>query len=190
MNYVCEKQTGPTPTCDFRSGKIILQQEISPEQIKKLLAEGKTDLFTKFISKKNNRPFKAFLIVKDGKTAFDFPPREGKARTKSGEPPPKIDFTGKSEVGKCPKCGGKVFDTEAGYLCENSQLEAKSCKFKIGKIILEQPIDAVQAAKILKDKKSDVLDKFISKSGKPFPAFLVMDKKGQITFEFPSRDEE
>jgi DNA topoisomerase-3 len=191
MNYVCEKQTGPTPTCDFRSGKIILQQEIAPEQIKKLLAEGKTDLLTKFISKKNNRPFKAFLIVKDGKTAFDFPPREGKARTKSGEPPPKLDFTGKAVVGKCPKCGGQVFDTEAGYICENSQREAKRCTFKpIGKTILEQPIDAVQAAKILKDKKSDVLDKFISKSGKPFPAFLVMDKKGKITFEFPSRDEE
>ena len=191
MNYVCEKQTGPTPTCDFRSGKIILQQEISPEQIKKLLAEGKTDLFTKFISKKNNRPFKAFLIVKDGKTAFEFPPREGKARTKAGEPPPKIDFTGKAVVGKCPKCGGEVFDTEAGYICENSQRAEKRCTFKpIGKTILEQPIDAAQAAKILKDKKSDVLDKFISKSGKPFPAFLVMDKKGKITFEFPARDEE
>jgi DNA topoisomerase-3 len=191
MNYVCEKQTGPTPTCDFRSGKIILQQEISPEQIKKLLAEGKTDLFTKFISKKNNRPFKAFLIVKDGKTAFEFPPREGKSRTKAGEPPPKIDFTGKAVVGKCPKCGGQVFDTETGYLCENSQREAKRCTFKpIGKTILEQPIDAVQAAKILKDKKSDVMEKFISKSGKPFPAFLVMDKKGKITFEFPSRDDE
>ncbi len=191
MNYVCEKQTGPTPTCDFRSGKIILQQEIAPEQIKKLLAEGKTDLLTKFISKKNNRPFKAFLIVKDGKTAFDFPPREGKGRTKVGEPPPKIDFTGKSVVGKCPKCGGQVFDTEAGYICENSQREAKRCTFKpIGKTILEQPIDAVQAAKILKDKKSDVMEKFISKSGKPFPAFLVMDKKGKITFEFPARDDE
>jgi DNA topoisomerase-3 len=192
MNYVCEKQTGSTPTCDFRSGKIILQQEIAPEQIKKLLAEGKTDLFTKFISKKNNRPFKAFLVVKDGKTAFEFPPREGKARTKSGEPPPKIDFTGKAEVGKCPKCGGKVFDTEstAGYVCENSQREAKRCTFKpIGKTILEQPIDAMQAAKILKDSKSDVLDKFISKSGKPFPAYLVMDKKGKITFEFPEREE-
>jgi len=190
MNYVCEKQTGPTPTCDFRSGKIVLQQEISPEQIKKLLATGKTDLFTKFISKKNNRPFKAFLIVKDGKTAFEFPPREGKGRTKTGEPPPKIDFTGKTEVGKCPKCGGKVCDTEAGYICENSQLEAKSCKFKIGKTILEQPIEPAQATKILATKKSDVLDKFISKSGKPFPAFLVMDKKGKITFEFPARDDE
>ena len=117
-----------------------------------------------------------------------------RARKRAGaasprEPPPKIDFTGKTEVGKCPKCGGKVFDTEAGYLCENSQLAAKSCKFKIGKTILEQPIEPAQAQKILAANKSDLLDKFISKAGKPFPAFLVMDKKGKITFDFPPRDE-
>jgi DNA topoisomerase III len=193
MNYTCEHHVGPKPTCEFRSGKIILQQEISVEQVKKLLAEGKTDLLKGFISKKTNRKFEAMLIVKEGKTAFEFPVREGKGRRKSSEPPPKIDFTDKVVVGKCPKCGGQVFDTEAdaGYLCENSQREAKRCTFKpIGKTILEQPIDAVQAAKILKDKKSDVLEKFISKSGKPFPAFLVMDKKGKITFEFPARDDE
>jgi DNA topoisomerase-3 len=190
MNYVCEKQAGAEKTCDFRTGKIILQQEISPEQIKKLLAEGKTELLKGFISKKTNRKFEAFLILKDGKTAFDFPVRERKGRAgKASEPLPKIDFTGKTEVGKCPKCGGKVFDTEAGYICANSQLEAKSCKFKIGKAILEQPIEADQARKILAGSKSDLLDKFISKAGKPFPAYLVMDKKGKITFDFPPRDE-
>jgi DNA topoisomerase-3 len=191
MNYTCEHHVGPKPTCEFRTGKIILQQEISVEQVRKLLADGKTDLLKGFISKKTNRKFEAMLVVKEGKTAFEFPVREGKGRRKSSEPPPKVDFTGKTEVGKCPKCSGQVFDTEAGYICENSQREAKRCTFKpIGKTILEQPIDAVQAAKILKDKKSDVLEKFISKSGKPFPAFLVMDKKGKITFEFPTRDDE
>jgi DNA topoisomerase-3 len=190
MNYTCEHHVGPKPTCTFRTGKIILQQEISVEQVKKLLAEGKTDLLKGFVSNKTNRKFEAFLIVKDGKTAFEFVPRERKGKAKASEPPPKLDFTGKTEVGKCPKCGGKVFDTEAGYVCENSQREEKRCTFKsIGKTILEQPIDAAQAAKILKDGKSDVLDKFISKSGKPFPAFLVMDKKGKITFEFPEREE-
>ncbi|MGA2871331.1 MAG: topoisomerase C-terminal repeat-containing protein, partial [Verrucomicrobiota bacterium] len=190
MNYVCEKQAGAEKTCDFRTGKIILQQEISPEQVRKMLATGKTDLLKGFISKKTNRKFEAFLVVKDGKTAFEFVPREKKGKGgKPAEPPPKIDFTGKTEIGKCPKCGGKVFDTEAGYICENSQLEAKSCKFKIGKTILEQPIEAAQAQKILATNKSDLLDKFISKAGKPFPAFLVMDKKGKITFDFPPRDE-
>ncbi len=189
MNYVCEKQAGAAPTCDFRTGKIILQQEISPEQVKKLLAEGKTDLLKGFVSKKTNRKFEAFLALKEGKVAFEFAPRQSRGKTKSSEPAVKIDFTGKTEVGKCPKCGGKVFDTEAGYLCENSQREAKPCKFKIGKMILEQPIEPAQAQKILATKKSDLLDKFISKAGKPFPAFLVMDAKGKVTFDFPPRDD-
>ncbi len=48
MNYVCEKQTGPTPTCDFRTGKIILQQEISPEQVKKLLDDRQNGFAERF----------------------------------------------------------------------------------------------------------------------------------------------
>ncbi len=193
MNYLCENATGAAKTCTFKTGKIILQQPIEAAQVKKMLETGKTDLLTKFISKKNNRAFKAFLVIKDGGTAFEFAPREPKAgKAKNGapsEPLPKIDFTGLTPIGKCPKCGGNVFDTEQGYICEKSQLDAKACKFKIGKTILEQPIELAQAQKILADGKSDLLDKFISKAGKPFPAYLVMDAKGKITFDFPPRDE-
>jgi DNA topoisomerase-3 len=194
MNYICEKAAAAERTCTFRTGKIILQQEISPEQVKKLLAEGKTDLLTKFISKKNNRAFKAFLIVKDGGTAFEFPPREAKGRAGAAKgpkvPQPKIDFTGKEPLGKCPKCGGKIFDTEAGYLCEKSQADAKPCRFKINREILQQPIETAQAQKLLAAHKTDLLDKFVSKAGKTFPAYLVMDAKGKVTFEFPPREGE
>ena len=81
--YICEKATGPARTCDFRSGKVILQQEIPREQMVKLLTTGKTDLFTKFISKKN-RPFKAFLIKKpDGNVGFEFMARKEPAAKKT-----------------------------------------------------------------------------------------------------------
>lgn len=194
MNYLCQNATGPAKTCTFKSGKIILQQELAPEQMKKLLAEGKTDLLKGFISKKTNRKFEAFLVLKDGETKFEFAPREKKPRgaaktAPSGEPLPKIDFTGKESIGVCPKCGSKVFDTEAGYICERSQADSKPCKFKIGKVILEQPIELVQAKKILTDQKSDLLDKFVSsKTGKAFSAYLVMDEKGKTTFDFPPRE--
>jgi len=190
MNYVCENQAGSEKSCDFRTGKIILQQEISVDQVKKLLAEGKTDLLKGFVSKKTNRKFEAFLIVKDGKTAFEFAPRERKSKSGPKEPPPKIDFTGKESVGKCPKCGSTVFDTEAGYLCEKSQAEKKRCTFKLSREILQQPIEREQAKKLLATHKSDLLYKFISKAGKPFPAFLIMDEKGKVTFEFPPREGE
>jgi DNA topoisomerase-3 len=191
MNYVCEKATGPDKTCTFRSGKIILQQTIEPAQITKLLATGKTDLLKGFVSKKNNRKFEAFLVLKNGGTAFEFAPREKKGRAKNGtprEPQAKVDFTGKEALGQCPKCGGKVFDTEAGYICEKSQLDSRACKFKISREILQQPIEPAQVNKILASGKSDLLDKFISKAGKPFPAYLVMDEKGKVTFDFPPRE--
>ncbi|HTV62636.1 MAG TPA: DNA topoisomerase III [Verrucomicrobiae bacterium] len=191
MNYVCEQATGADRKCTFKTGKIILQQEIAPEQVRKLLGEGKTDLLRGFVSKKTGRKFEAFLVLKDGGTAFEFAPREKKVggkRLATKEPMPKIVFTGKEAVGVCPKCGGKVFDAEGGYFCEKSQVDARPCKFKINKEILGQPIEAAQAKKILADKKSDLLDKFISKAGKPFPAYLVMDEKGKISFEFPPRE--
>jgi len=188
----CEKATGPDKTCTFKTGKIILQQEMSPEQVKKLLNEGKTDLLKGFVSKKTNRKFEAFLVVKDGGTAFEFAPREkkGKAGGKSAapkEPLPKIDFTGKESLGQCPKCGGKVFDTERGYLCENSQRDTKPCKFAISKEILQQPIEREQMKKLLASGKTDLLTAFVSKKGRRFKAFLVKQPDGKIGFEFQAR---
>ena len=196
MAYVCEKSTGAAKSCSFRTGKIILQRQIDRAQVEKLLATGRTDLIEKFISKKG-RPFKAFLVVGEGgKVGFEFEPRApkvGKGSTKEAgpkEPAVKIDFTGQESLGKCPKCGGKMFEADGAYLCERSQFDKKPCKFKISKEILQQPIDRAQAQKLLATSKTDLLDKFISKAGKPFPAFLVMDDKGKVTFDFPPREGE
>lgn len=80
MNYICENAVGPEKKCDFRSGKVILQQEIEPEQIRKLLTEGRTDLLTGFVSSRTRRKFKAFLKRgDDGKVGFEFEPRKPKA---------------------------------------------------------------------------------------------------------------
>jgi DNA topoisomerase-3 len=193
MNYICEHATGSDRKCDFRSGKIILQRAIDAAQMRKLLETGKTDLLDKFISKKG-RPFKAYLVNKDGKVSFEFEPRAAKgagakASDKPKEPAVKVDLTGKTVVGKCPKCGGKIFQTEAGYLCERSQLDLKPCKFKIDLVKSEQPIEPDQVKKLLEEGKTDLLTKFISKTGRPFSAYLLMDSKGKITFEFPPRED-
>jgi DNA topoisomerase-3 len=80
MAYVCEKSLGPQRSCDFRCGKIILQQEVSPAQIEKLLAQGRTDLLPGFVSQRTRRKFKAFLVRgADGKVGFEFEPRPARA---------------------------------------------------------------------------------------------------------------
>jgi len=82
-NYVCEKSVPtneqPTPSCTFKTGKIILQQPVERDQMEKLLATGKTDLLDKFVSMRTRRAFKAFLAwnAEEGKVTFEFAPREG-----------------------------------------------------------------------------------------------------------------
>ncbi|WP_288381636.1 DNA topoisomerase III [uncultured Massilia sp.] len=83
LAYVCEHQVSKPKTCDFRSGRIILQQEILPEQMAKLLNEGKTDLLPGFVSQRTRRAFKAFLVRgKDGKISFEFEERKAKPGAK------------------------------------------------------------------------------------------------------------
>ncbi len=93
-NYVCEKSvptlTQPTPSCDFKTGQMILQQPVEREQMHKLLTTGKTDLLDKFVSMRTRRAFKAFLAwdKEAGKVNFEFapskfPPRKP-AAAKSG----------------------------------------------------------------------------------------------------------
>ncbi len=83
MSYVCEKSTGPEKSCDFRSGKVILQQEISAEQMGKLLTGGRTDLLDGFISSRTRRKFKAYLTKgAAGKVEFAFEPRPEKPGAK------------------------------------------------------------------------------------------------------------
>ncbi|CAN5527488.1 DNA topoisomerase III [soil metagenome] len=79
-NYVCEKSVPttaqPTPSCDFKTGQIILQQPVVREQMTKLLETGKTELLDKFVSMRTRRPFKAFLAwdAEAGKVNFEFAP--------------------------------------------------------------------------------------------------------------------
>jgi DNA topoisomerase III len=100
-NYVCERSVPtegqPTPTCDFKSGKIILQQPVSHEQIAKLLHAGKTDLLDKFVSMRTRRAFKAFLAWNkdEGKVSFEFEPRTSKF-------PPRKPPAGKTPAVKEP----------------------------------------------------------------------------------------
>jgi len=94
-SYVCEKSVStlaqPTPSCDFKSGQIILQQPIGREQMSKLLQTGKTDMLDKFVSMRTRRGFKAMLAwdAEAGKVNFEFapskfPPRKTAAKTFAG----------------------------------------------------------------------------------------------------------
>ena len=89
MSYLCEKSVGPERSCDFKSGKVILQQEVSAQQMSKLLETGKTDLLEGFVSSRTNRKFKAYLARgADGKVSFEFEARPDKPARKGAAKAP------------------------------------------------------------------------------------------------------
>jgi DNA topoisomerase-3 len=112
LAYVCEKTVARPKACDFRSGRIILQQEILPEQMVKLLNDGKTDLLPGFVSQRTRRPFKAYLARgKDNKVVFEFEERKAKAPGKAGSAkaaPTKAETPAKPTATKAKASSKKV----------------------------------------------------------------------------------
>jgi DNA topoisomerase-3 len=78
----------PTPSCDFKTGTMILQQPVDHEQMQKLLGTGKTDLLDKFVSMRTRRPFKAMLAwdAEAGKVNFEFAPSKFPPRKSAAGP--------------------------------------------------------------------------------------------------------
>lgn len=80
MAFVSESALEGDTKKGLRISKIILSKEISADNIKQLLKDGKTELITGFISKRR-KPFDAYLILaKTGTVSFEFPPRKSKRK--------------------------------------------------------------------------------------------------------------
>jgi len=106
-NYVCSHSVPTaeqaTPSCDFKSGQIILQQPIERAQMEKLLATGKTDMLEKFVSMRTRRNFKAMLAwdAAADKVNFEFAPSKFPPR-KTAAVPAKKTPAAKTPAAKAP----------------------------------------------------------------------------------------
>jgi DNA topoisomerase-3 len=80
--YICENLS--KGSCTFKMSKTILQCEIPPSQMRKMLLEGKSDLLKRFISKKG-RPFDAFLTMRNGKIGWEFMKRPARNKVKASD---------------------------------------------------------------------------------------------------------
>jgi len=117
------------------------------------------------------------------KPEFDFGPGSGNGQNGEAQT---VDFTGLEPIGKCPKCGGNVYDSGMSYICENAVGPNKKCDFRSGKVILQRNMTKEEMVKLLTTGKTDLLHKFISKKHRPFSAYLVF-KEGKTQFEFAAR---
>jgi DNA topoisomerase-3 len=99
------------------------------------------------------------------------------------------DFSKQEPLGPCPKCGSRVYEHGMAYTCEKAVGPARSCDFRSGRMILQQPVEREQMMKLLATGRTDLLNGFVSKKGRRFKAFLVKTPDGKVGFEFQPRKE-
>ena len=169
--------------CDYALWKVVAGRQYEPEEVDELLSRRVVGPLQGFRSKMG-RPFAAMIRLNaEHLPEFDF----GQGSSGEGEAEA-VDFSGQDALGKCPKCGASIYEHGMAYVCEKAVGTAKTCDFRSGKIILQQPVERDQMTKLLAGGRTDLLKGFISnKTRRKFSAYLVRGSDGKVGFEFEPR---
>ncbi len=91
---------------------------------------------------------------------------------------------GNSEsIGKCPKCGGMVYETVKGFACEN--VDKKTCDFIMWKKLINKQVTREMAVKLLQGETVQV-EKLLSRYKTYYNAPIKLEN-GKVSFIFPER---
>jgi DNA topoisomerase-3 len=168
--------------CDFSLWVVVSGREWAPEEISELIEKRFIGPLNGFRSRMG-KPFSAGIrLNNEFRVEFDF----GQARLEeeAANPP---DFSSQESIGPCPKCSARVFEYGTVYVCEKAVGAERSCDFRSGKMILQQPIERAQMQKLLTTGRTDLFTRFISRKGRPFKAYLAKTAEGKVGFEFEAR---
>lgn len=170
-------------SCDWQAWKIVAGRQFEIPEIETLLSTGRVGPLLGFRNKMG-RLFNAEIRLNDDKLPeFDF------GQPKDDETAEPVDFSGQDSLGQCPKCSAQVYEHGLSYVCEKSVGPEKTCDFRSGKIILQQPIEREQMHKLLDTGRTELLRGFVSsRTKRKFSAFLVRGDDGKVGFEFEKKE--
>jgi len=166
--------------CDFAFWKILAGRQLEASEAEALIATREIGPLEGFRSRQG-RAFSANIIL-NKEFALEFSWGDG------ANDDAEVDFTGMEKVGPCPKCASTVYEMPLAYACEKAVGPARTCDFRSGRTILKRTIAREEMVALLETGKTPLLEKFISKKGRPFSAFLVKQPDGKVGFEFEERD--
>ncbi|HHO47099.1 MAG TPA: DNA topoisomerase III [Desulfobacteraceae bacterium] len=169
--YVSEDET-------IKIRKVLGGRVMREEEIVALIRGETIGPFDDFRSKQG-KLFTAALTMKGGKVEFIFPESGDELdteRIKQSEP-----------LGLSPIDNTPVFDTPAAFMSESALNGDQKKGLRISKVILGRRIDREAIVQLLEKGRTELINGFVSKKKKPFDAYLLLDDKGKLTFEFPPR---
>jgi DNA topoisomerase-3 len=166
--------------CDWSITKSPSSRLLEPSEAEQLMRDKTIGPLHGFRSKMG-RPFSALikLAEPDWKLEFDF------GQSDAGDDDEPVDFSAQEPVGACPRCQSRVYEHGMSYVCEKSVGAGRTCDFRSGKVILQQPVEREQMTKLLSEGRTALLDGFVSsRTRRRFKAFLVRQPDGKVGFEF------
>ena len=154
-------------------GRVMKEEEVAA------LIQGETvGPFDDFRSKKG-KPFTASIHLAEGKVEFVFEESEGEMN---------LDEIRRQEpVGLSPIDRAPVYETATGFFSESALAGDQKKGLRISRTILGRRLDREHIGQLLRDGRTELITGFISKKKRPFDAFLLLDAKGKLSFEFPPR---
>lgn len=87
-------------------------------------------------------------------------------------------------LGLCPLCQSEVRDFPKSFSCSKWK---EGCGFTIWKVVAKKKLSDSEVKSLMNNKKTDLIKGFKSKAGKPFEAYLLLNREGKVEFEFKPR---
>jgi DNA topoisomerase-3 len=170
--------------CDYALWKIVAGRQFEPAEIDTLITEKQIGPLTGFRNKMG-RAFAAAIKLNDKmEPEFDF----GQDKAGEATKPKQSISPAERRLGKCPKCAAGVFDHGASYVCEKSSGPAKTCDFRSGKIILQQPIESEQMQEAAGRGQNRSVEGVSFPTARAASSRLTWSfKEGKVGFEFEKK---
>ncbi|HEX2101443.1 MAG TPA: DNA topoisomerase 3 [Candidatus Synoicihabitans sp.] len=158
--------------------KVTSGRKIEEAEVRELVTHGQVGPLDGFVSAKTGNRFPATLKL----VATDEP----------GQKKVELDFGNKFDVNELtpfwtdPATGAELCEAPTNYVLRERDGDGWKEVFKVGRLMCQKPIPREQAIKLVAEGKTDLIQAFISKRGRPFDAFLVR-QGAKISWEFPPR---
>ena len=171
LSYICSENKGKGEGCSFVFWKDTSGRWFDRNTAKRLLEEKEIEELHGFFGRNGEGYSNSITLTIEGKVESK---NGGEAKSSSDD----------EKLCVCPACEqGSIRINSTMYACDDEE-----CKFRgLSHDMCKRPISKDEAKDIFTKGKSELLDDFISRKGRPFKAFLVLDNN-RVKFEFPPRE--
>ena len=163
---------------EFMIYKIISNRKTEEAEVRELVVNGVVGPLDGFVSAKTQRRFAASLrLVKDEESG------KWKVSLDFGD---KADLDGLSPFWTDPRTGAELCEAGNNYVLRERPAGGWKQTFRVGRIMCQKPLTREHAVQLVEKGRTELIQGFISRKGRPFDAFLKRED-GRVAWEFPPR---